>query len=307
MNDYIQDLEMERAAAWADIKDSKRRGSVLVAQAIGIELKRQGELRVECLKLDYNGVYGYLPKNFISDYEYRGIQRFIGKHFEFVVSHIDIDGEIFAADRKKALDVLAQKFWKTAQVKDTFSGFVVGVDRNSVYLLVQGIPVRMGRREYSHTYYEDLQEEVFIGDSLDVMVTNIQRPNPKLEIEGEKPSEEELKLINGFIEVSHKALEVDPMTYINEYQEKSTYLGTIEKIHIEHGIFIKLKPRGITVRSGFPPAVDGNLLKEGDEVNFKIQSIDYQNRRIKGIIITPRHSKQTKLKQQRRGITGYGR
>ncbi len=307
MNDYLQDLEMERATAWADIKDSHRRGSVLIAQAIGIELKQQGEIKEECLKLDYNGIYGYLPKSFISDYEYRGIQSFIGKHFEFVVSHIDVEGEIFAADRKKALEILAQKFWRTAQEKNKFSGFVVGVDRNSIYLLVQGIPVRMGRKEYSHTYFDDLQEEVFLGESLDVVVTKIHRPNPTLEIEGETATEEELKLINGYIEVSHKALEIDPMSYINEYQEKSTYLGVIDKINVEHGIFIKLKPRGITVRSGFPPAVDGKLLREGDEVNFKIQSIDHENRRIKGIIITPRQSKQTRLQQKRRGTTGYGR
>ena len=101
MNENQYELEKEKATAWADIKDSHRTGSVLTAQAIGIENFQFGAVREECLKLNYKGLYGYLPIKFIDNYEFRGLQNFVGKIFEFVVSHVDLESHLFAADRIK--------------------------------------------------------------------------------------------------------------------------------------------------------------------------------------------------------------
>lgn len=288
------EIEAERAAAWADIKESQRAGNVLTAKAIGIEYFELGELKQECLKLNYNGIYGYLPTSFIDTYEFRGIQNFVGKTFEFVVSYVSFEDQIFAANRIMALEKSAKRLWKNGKPGDIYPAFVRGVDRYHVYLLVSGVPTRMHRDEFSYVFSDDLREEIFIGETIDVKVLEINKPNPDLAIEGDEPTAEEKRAIEGNISVSKKALEVDPMSFINEYKEKSTYLGTITKIHVDHGIFISLEPRGITVRSGFPPGSNGARLQVGDEVNFKIQDINVKERRIKGLIITPNQNYKNK-------------
>ncbi|USK62311.1 30S ribosomal protein S1 [Peribacillus asahii] len=297
--DNAQDYVLERASAWAEIRESKKKETVLTAQAIGIEYFQLGTLREECLKLDYKGVYGYLPKSFIDNYDFKGIQSFIGKYFEFVVSYVDSEGEIFAANRIKALEVLGERFWKNGKVNQTIPAFVRGVDRFNAYLLVNGVPVVMHRNDFSHTFHDDLRQILFIGDVINVKVTSIQKPNPDYEIAGETPTEEEAQIIKGHVTVSAKALEVDPLTYISEYQEKSTYLGVIEKVHLEYGIFVRLLPRNIVALAGFPPGTNKELLREGQQVNFKIQYIDKEKRHVKGLIITPKQGAYNQAKGNR--------
>lgn len=291
--------ELERAGAWAEVRESKRKGTVLMAQAVGIEYLEIGSLKQECLKLDYKGIYGYLPKSFIDDYTFKGIQGFVGKHFEFVVTYVDAQEHIFAANRIIALSQLKERFWKTGKEYQKYDAFVRGVDRFNVFLLVSGVPVVMHRNEFSHTSHQDLREIVYIGDTIEVQITNIQKPKPNHEIEGEKPTKEEEIILNGLVEVSAKALEVDPIQYITEYKEKSTYLGVIEKIHLEYGIFVKLLPRNITALAGFPPGTNTELLREGEQVNVKIQRIDAEKRHIKGLIITPRQGAMNQVKGRR--------
>ncbi|WP_066298094.1 hypothetical protein [Bacillus sp. FJAT-29937] len=295
-------FEMERAAAWADIKNSHRTQSVLKAQVIGIEIFEAGEVKEECLKLNYRGIYGFLPKSFIDNYEFKGLQNFVGKTFDFVVSYVDLDNQTFAANRIKALEISAKRFWNRAKEGDVYPAFVRGVDRFNVYLLVNGVPTKMFRNEFSYEFHEDLREVVFIGETIDVKLLEIVKPQALTE-DTNKPTEElteeieaeneaeNKKRIEGYISVSSRALETDPMIYLNEYKEKSTYLGYITKISIDTGsLFVKLEPRGIQTRTGIPPSTNLNRLKVGDMVNFKIQEIIAHERRVKGIIIDPRQN-----------------
>ncbi|MGG3805831.1 30S ribosomal protein S1 [Metabacillus fastidiosus] len=286
------DYEMQKATAWADIRNAARTGEVLYAQAIGLEYIPVAGKKEECLKLNYNGIYGFLPITFIDNYEFKGLQNFIGKVFEFCVTTVDLDGQIFAANRIKALEQLAKRFWRRAKSGEKYTAFVRGVDRFHVYLLVDGVPTRMHRDEYSYTFYEDLREEVFIGESLEVELLEVNKPLSSVESDSEEEIETDDKTREGSISVSRKVLETDPMAYIHEYQEKATYLGTITKVHLDHGLFIRLEPRGIQVRTGFPPGTDQSLLQEGQTVNFKIQEINMQQRRVKGIVITPKQAFQ---------------
>lgn len=280
----------KQAIAWADLKESHQRGRVLYAQVIGIETKDVGKEREEVLKLDYEGFEGYLPKHLIDNYEFKGLQSFVGSVVEFVVNHIDLEAHIFGADRVKALEILANRFWRTAKVGDVYDAFVRGVDPFNVYLLVDGVPSKMYRDEFSYTFYEDLRTVVSIGDRINVKVMEIKPPTEDSE---------------GQVLVSKKALEQDPWDFIDHYKVKGTYLGIIQNVHMDHGLFIDL-PHGIRVRTNFPPNTDHRLLAVGEQVNVKIQSIDREKREIKGIVITPRQS-VFKSQQNRRGRLGYDR
>ncbi|MCA1064500.1 30S ribosomal protein S1 (plasmid) [Rossellomorea sp. AcN35-11] len=277
----------KQAIAWADLKESKQRNRVLYAQVIGIETKEIGNNREEVLKLDYEGFEGYLPKTLIDDYEFKGLQSFVGSMLEFVVNYVDMEAHIFGADRTKALEVLASKFWRNAKEGKSYEAFVRGVDPYNVYVLVEGVPAKMYRDDFSYTFFENLQEVVSIGDILEVQLTEI-----------EKPSDSNKE---GRISVSKKALETDPWDFISHYKEKGTYLGLIQKVHMDHGLFIDL-PHGIRVRTNFPPNTDHRLLQEGEKVNLKIQSIDTNKREIKGIVITPRQGAYQAKRTRTRGI-----
>ncbi|WP_047153698.1 hypothetical protein [Aneurinibacillus tyrosinisolvens] len=279
------EIQISREArAWADIKEAAKSKKVLVATAVGLEdiTIKKGEKPIECLKLDYDGIYGYLPKAFIDNYNFKGMTFFLGKEFEFIVTSFDIEAHIFIANRIEALKSLSQRFFTRAKEHEIYSAFVRGVDPYNLYLLVDGIPVTLYRTEYSHTYVEDLREEVEIGDRIDVLLKKIAKPNQSY-TEGGK---EKIAGENGYLEVSAKELKPDPWQQVVNYKEKATYIGHITRIHPDYGIFVELVP-GLTIRCNFPPNCP-TTLKLGERVNVKITRIEQKERRITALIIVPR-------------------
>lgn len=211
----------EEQLAWADIKESQRVKKVLYAEAVGLEALSMGSKKEEMLKLYYNGVYGYLPKSRIDNYEFKGLHHFLGKEFEFVVETVDLEGHWFLANRIEALEVSAKRFWKSAKVGQIMAGFIRGMDTSRLYLLVEGVPTVMRREEVSYSYIEDMRTEFEIGDVINVKITNLAPPTDDN--------------IDGLLEVSAKVLEKDPWGQIAHYKERSSYSGTITKVHPEHG------------------------------------------------------------------------
>lgn len=282
------DLEVSRALAWANIKDSKKMKRVLYAQAVGIEEIPVAGTVQECLKLNYQGNYGYLPPDLIDEYEFRGLQGFLGKEFEFVVQHVDLESHLFVANRKEALGILAEKFWKTAKEGDTYEAFVRGVDPYNLYLIVNGVRAKLYRDEFSYSFVEDLREEVEIGDTLQVKIVRLVKPGKKFKrINGRGQEVEGIADERGYLELSSRLLENNPWHNITHYKERATYLGTITKVHMDHGLFIELE-LGLVVRTNFPPNATGALLKKGRQVNVKILEIDAKKKTMKAIVINPK-------------------
>lgn len=283
----VSHLEMEYASAWADIKEAYRQREkkhIFSAKAIGIEKMELGGHRQEVLKLYYNGIYGYIPKSLMDDYDFRSLQSFIGAEFDFVVTQlIEEAGErLFLGNRKLALEYQAEKFWRNAKEAQRYEAFVSGVDRYNVYLLIQGVRTRLSREDFSHEYQADLQNVAFIGDTLEVSIIEIDRENKKLE-------------------VSRKVLEVNPMSYLKEYKVKGSYQGTIVNMDIDNGIFVRLEPRGLVGRAGFPPGMKSSMLEIGKQVNFKVTNVLEHKGHIHGIIIIPRSAQLNRAKTRYNG------
>ncbi|MBY0217954.1 S1 RNA-binding domain-containing protein [Paenibacillus illinoisensis] len=262
---------------WADIKESQRVKQVLYAEAIGLETLTLGDKKEEMLKLNYKGVFGYLPKSRIDNYEFKGLHHFLGKEFEFVVETVDIDGHWFLADRIQSLEVSARRFWKSAKVGQIVVGFIRGMDMSRLYLLVEGVPTVMSREEVSYSYIDDMRSEFEIGDTLDIKITKLEAPNE------ENP--------DGLLEVNAKVLSRDPWAQIADYKEGGSYTAVITKIHPEHGVFLELLgSSGLIVRTNFPPNANPDVLKKGKKVTVKILEINHRDRRIKAITILPQRS-----------------
>ncbi|RRJ54982.1 30S ribosomal protein S1 [Paenibacillus oralis] len=265
----------EEQLAWADIKESQRVKQVLYAEAIGLETLSFGNKKEEMLKLNYKGVYGYLPKSRIDNYEFKGLHHFLGKEFEFVVEQVDLEGHWFLANRIEALEVSAKRFWKSAKVGQVLVGFIRGMDVSRLYLLVEGVPAIMGREDVSYSYIDDMRSEFEIGDTINVKITNL-----------EAPTEENG---DGVLEVSAKVLQRDPWGQIAHYKEGSSYSGIITKVHPLHGVFLELVP-GLRVRTNFPPNANPTVLQKGKKITIKVLEINHRERRLKAITIIPQKS-----------------
>ncbi|MFG3613452.1 S1 RNA-binding domain-containing protein [Rummeliibacillus stabekisii] len=269
-----EQLELTKAQAWADIKEAHRHRNkkyIMSAKAIGLETLELGDNKQEALKLFYDGIYGYIPKSKMDDYEFRSLQSFIGGTFEFIVTDLfEVDGQrLFLGDRKAALEVQAEKFWKNVKVAQEYDAFVSGVDRYNVYLMIQGVRVRMEKMDYSYEFHPDIQEVVFIGDTFKVRVTDVDVENKK-------------------VDVSKRVLETDPSEFVDEYKRGGSYLGSITNIDIDYGVFVRLEPYGLTGLAPFPTTTLKNMVQIGQQVNFKVTQIIENKGHIRGIIIIPR-------------------
>jgi small subunit ribosomal protein S1 len=280
---FSEEFEITPAMrAWADVKEAHRTGKILTARSIGIETKSIKDSKEEVLKLDFNGVYGYMPKSLVDNYNLRGIQHYLDRELEFVVDKVIIDPNanvgIFLANRAKALEKKAERFWREAQEGQIFNAFVRGVDKYTLFLLVEGVPIELNRSEVGYMYYEDLTEAFEIGDILPVKLSSITRPS-----EDQK----------GKITVDSKTLQFDPWTNIVNYQENGIYVGRITKIHPDHGMFVELVDSpGLVVRTNFPPYTGNQIFKKGETIRVRIAKIDAAGRRMKAIAFIPHYSKK---------------
>ncbi|WP_145949609.1 hypothetical protein [Paenibacillus sp. Y412MC10] len=292
-----EEMNVEQVT-WAALREAKNRRRVLFARAVGLEELQLGSHRMECLKLSYEGVYGYLPKDKVDNYEFKGLHNFLGKTFEFIVDELITNpGEkvgIFIANRIEALKISANRFWNTAREGQIYEAFIRGIDPFHLYILVEGVEVKLNREEVDYAMYDDLREIYSIGDSIEVKILSLQKP-----VEGET---------EGVVEVSARILNEDPWLRIKNYREKSFYLGKLARIHPEFGFFVQLEP-GLTVLTNFPAGARGVNFKKGDELEVKIGSIDHEKRRIRGIVVLPKNKIGASNPKfgtvgQRRGLRG---
>lgn len=291
---YIEPMDQERLT-WTELRQAKYRNTVLIARATGLEEKVLGSATMECLKLSFNGVYGYLPKNKIADYEFKGLHNLVGKSFEFIVDEVINEEEetegFFVANRIKALKIAANRFWNFVEVGQVYEAFIRGVDAFNLYLLVEGVETKIHRTEVGYSMYEDLRGLYTVGDTIDVKILGF-----------EKPSEESV----GNIEVSARVLMKDPWKKINSYQlNSSSYLGTVKNLHAEYGMFVELDTPGLIVLCNFPTG-RAKMIQRGDEVQVKLTQINVEDRLLRGIAFKPRNNIGAKNQRAMSGLRTRG-
>ncbi|GGG18635.1 hypothetical protein [Paenibacillus abyssi] len=282
-DDVFEDGITPAMRAWADVKEAQRTGRIMVARSIGIETKSiNDKVKEEVLKLDFNGVYGYLPKSRVDAYNLRGLQHYLDRDLEFVIDNVVIDQHAsvgtFVANRAKALEKKTVRFWKEAQEGQIFEAFVRGVDQYTLYLLVEGVSVELNRSQVGYMYYDDLTEAFEIGDTLPVKLIGITRP-----ANGNK----------GKITVDSRTLQEDPWKNVVNYEVDGIYVGRISKIHPEHGMFVEMiDTPGLVVRTNFPAYSGNHKFKIGESLRVRIARIDAAGRRMKAVAFLPQHSKR---------------
>lgn len=268
-----EEQQEQKVVAWAEIRESKRTGKVLYAESVGlITLKGQ-----EVLQLDYNGITGYLAKDKISTYIYKGLQHLLGKEFEFVVENYETDDkEMFVANRIKAMEITKKKFWANVEPKQKFNAFIDGNDGYRLFLSVEGVSVILNKADISHTYLnEDLRMFFEIGELIPVEIVDFEKPSD------DKPE--------GSLTVSVKNLLKDPWDSVtDDYQLNGTYRATVHNFHEQHGIFFAL-PSGLIARSNFPSFGKPEMFQKGAVHNVRIRLIDVKERKMSVVVILPKN------------------
>lgn len=267
-----QQLKEQRLFAESRLREAKTFKRYLEVEVIGIEPLEFAGQSMECAKVYYDGLYGFIPKDKVDDYEFHSLDSFIGSSVEVIVDDIITDDfqTIFLANRTEALKIKSDLFWKNGRVGDVVPAFISGVDKVNAYLIVNGIRVRMPKMEYSFHYVEDMREQVRRGDTIDVKITAIDAEEKK-------------------IRVSRRALEADPRILLKEYKEGGRYAAIVNNFDYENdAIFVSLLPHKVSARAKFPAVRVGQHIEKGDSVSFHISNIDLERGFVHGRIIVPK-------------------
>ncbi len=273
-----QQLEQQRLAESTLRQAAARRkfNQLIKVESVGIEEfqhPNNPELTAKALKVYYSGVYGYILKDMIDDYDFKSLQTFIGGQFDVFIEQVFKDDEenlIFLANRKDALEHQSEIFWNKAKVGQVHDAFISGVDRYTVWLIIEGVRVRMTRDEYSYKFQSDLQLVAMVGDTMQVRIVNLDKEERK-------------------VKVSRRVLEADPKTFLKDYKVGGTYGAVVEHLDYENGngVFVTLSPKGITALAGFPDFKLGKHLQVGSRVNFRVRYVDENRGFIGGTIFDP--------------------
>lgn len=280
MSFLAEDLKEQRMYAEAQLKTARQFNRFINVKSVGVEPLELAGQTIECLKVYYEGVYGYVPKDKMDDYEFRSLFSFVDVDIQVTIENIisDEHNTFFIANRKEALEKQANLFWSSAKKGQTYNSFVSGVDRTNVYLIINGVRLRMSKEEYSYTYYSDLREVVAIGESFEVKIVEIDSESKKLV-------------------VSRRVLEEDPKAFLDAYKKGGTYAAEVNNIDFEHGVFVSLKPHGITALAPLPALRMGQHIEPGDIVNFKVTRMDIDKGYIFGHIIPSKVSQMKKVRK----------
>lgn len=267
-----EQLREKRMYAEANLRDARRFKRFITVTSVGVEELELGGTKIECLKVYFDGIYGYIPKDKMDDYEFRSLFSFVDGEFQVNVEEvISVDNSsFFIGNRKAALEKQAEMFWDTAKVGQVHDAFVSGVDKANVYLIISGVRIRMSKEEYSYTYHRDLREVIARGEHIDVQIATLNVEDKKLK-------------------VSRRVLEADPKMFLSEYKAGGIYAAEVNNVNTEvGGVFVTLKPRGISALAQFPSIRVGQHIKEGQKVQFKVSRVDLQTGHIYGHVVIPR-------------------
>ncbi|MGE7811188.1 hypothetical protein [Lysinibacillus capsici] len=266
-----EQLKEKRMYAEANLKDARRFKRFITVTSVGVEELQVAGTIMECLKVYYDGIYGYIPKNKMDDYDFKSLFAFVDGDFEVIVEDVisDENSAYFIANRTEALSIQANLFWNSAKEGQVYSSFISGVDKANVYLIVNGVRSRMPKEEYSYAYHRDMREVVGRGERIDVKIISFNAEEQK-------------------VKFSRRVLEADPAVFLANYKPGGSYAAEINNINPDLGVFVTLKPHNISALAPFPSMRVGQHLKEGQKCQLKVSRVDTQTGHIYGHIVLPR-------------------
>lgn len=212
----------------------------------------------------------FIPASQVDVRFHKDLSAFLNQRLTCIVSRVDRERrsislsrrDVLAAEQEKA----AEKIWGELSVGQVREGKVRSVQAYGAFVDLGGIDGLLHVSAMSHQRVSDPKKIVKEGDTIQVMVTNLDKDKKR-------------------VSLSLKQLQKDPWANVtSDYTIGQTVTGTVKRT-VDFGAFVELAPgveglvhvSQIALKRINKPS---DVVKEGDTVTAKVLGVDTEKKRI---------------------------
>ncbi len=252
-----------------------REGAAVEADWSSVAVGMTVEARVTAtnkggLSVDVNGIRGFMPISQIDLYRVEDAEQFVNQRLLCLVTEVDVVERNLVVSRRALLEKqreeMREKTWNELAEGQVRQGIVRSVKDFGAFVDVGGVDGLLHVSEMSWQRVKDAATVVQPGQSIKVVVLKIDREHRK-------------------ISLGLKQLTASPWDNVSEkYHVGEVVSGKVSRL-MDFGAFVELEPaiEGLIHISELAPQRVfrvGDIVKEGQEVQVKVLSVDREQRRI---------------------------
>jgi small subunit ribosomal protein S1 len=252
-----------------------RSGAVIEADWDSVTVGQIVEARVTetnkgGLSVDVNGIRGFLPVSQIDMYRVEDLEQFINQRLRCMVTEVDRQERNLVVSRRALLEKereeLREKLWQQIEAGQVREGIVRSVREFGAFVDLGGADGLLHVSELSWARVKDVASVLQPGQTVKVVVLKVDREARK-------------------ISLGMRQLQASPWDTIAERCPLGTLVkGKVTRL-MEFGAFVELEPgvEGLIHVSELAPQRIrrvSDVVKEGQEVEVMVLSIDREQRRI---------------------------
>ncbi len=252
-----------------------RKGAAVEADWASVAIGMKVEVRVIStnkggLEVDVNGIRGFMPISQIDMYRVENAEQYVNQRLLCLVAEVDPAERNLVVSRRALLErereELREKLWQEIAEGQVRDGIVRSVRDFGAFVDLGGADGLLHVSEMSWQRVQDPSTIVQPGQTVKVIVLRVDREKRKLSL-------------------GLKQLTSSPWDNIQDrYPHSHIVKGTVTRL-ADFGAFVELEPgvEGLIHISELAPQRVrrvGDIVKEGQEVQVMVLSIDPQNRRM---------------------------
>ncbi|NUM42617.1 MAG: 30S ribosomal protein S1, partial [Leptospiraceae bacterium] len=259
----LSKTEADARKGWETVKESHKK-DLQVQGRITSEVKGKG------FNVNVEGLEFFLPASQLA-YKFTNLDDLKSKLWDFKIIRLSEKGRTGVVSRKKLLDEVNQEKWgeliNIVKKGDRVTGEISKVTDFGVFVNIHGVDGLLRQNDISYKKYAPFKQYFQVGQSIEVLVLEIDQENNRLSL-------------------GLKQLSEDPWEWAKRELEKGVIVrGTITSL-TNFGAFVELKEglEGLIHSSELSwakkPPLPKDILKKGQEVDSIILDIDFEKRRL---------------------------
>jgi ribosomal protein S1 len=252
-----------------------RKGAAIEADWSSVSAGMTVEARVTAtnkggLSVDVNGIRGFMPISQIDLYRVEDAEQFVNQKLLCMVTEVDVVERNLVVSRRALLEKereeKREQMWKTLAEGQVHQGIVRSVKDFGAFVDLGGVDGLLHVSEMSWQRVQDVSSIVQLGQTIKVVVLKIDHEKRK-------------------VGLGLKQLTPSPWDTVSEkYHVGAIVAGKVSRL-MDFGAFVELEPaiEGLIHISELAPQRVfrvGDIVKEGQEVQVKVLSVDPGQRRI---------------------------
>ncbi|MBX7102620.1 MAG: S1 RNA-binding domain-containing protein [Gemmataceae bacterium] len=236
----------------------------MIVEARCIEVNKGG------MAVEVNGLRGFLPISQIDQYRVENADAYVGQRLRCMVVEVDVPNKNLVVSRRALLEQeradLAAKLWEELAEGQVKKAMIRQIKPFGAFADIGGIDGLIPISEMSWTRIKDPSEVVTLGETVEVVVTRIDRDAKK-------------------VSLSLRQTKASPWDTAHfTYPSDSVVTGTVTRLE-PFGAFVQLEPGieglvHISELSGSRVRRSQDAVSPGQQVQVKILNVDRDQRRI---------------------------